>query len=512
MLREGRRTSRLRHDPSMSNRADEFYRQRRAKLAHLIERGVDPYPPRYRRSHTAARAARDFQTWEEAGATAPPPEVRAAGRIAAMRDMGGATFIDLRDGSGKLQAYLRRDVLGEDAYEGLRDLDLGDFLGVAGNLFRTRTRELTVDVREYTLLSKALLPPPEKWHGLADVETRYRQRYLDLMANDEARELFSVRSRVMVAIRRFMDGRGFLEVETPVLQPEAGGAAARPFVTHYEALDSDFYLRIATELHLKRLIVGGFDGVYEIGRVFRNEGLSARHNPEFTLLESYEAYADYNDVAAMVEELVSQVAQEVVGTTRVPNDGEEVDLSPPWRRLTVKDGIREYAGLDLEDYWEEASLRAAVQKMGIEVPPDANWAKLLDELLSTYVEPRLIEPTFLMDYPAELSPLAKKNADDPRFVERFEPFVAGIELGNAYTELNDPLEQRERFTEQARRREAGDEEAEPGDEDFLRALEHGMPPTGGLGLGIDRLVMVLTGQRSIRQVILFPQLRSREQP
>jgi lysyl-tRNA synthetase class 2 len=497
----------------MSGPKDEFYRQRRDKLARLRERGVDPYPARYLRTHTAAEASSAFQAWEEAGAADPAPDVRVAGRITAMRDMGGATFVDLRDGSGRLQAYLRRDVLGDEAYEGLRDLDLGDFLGVAGSLFRTRTGEVTVDAREHTLLAKALLPPPEKWHGLADVETRYRQRYLDLMANQEVRDLFTLRSRVVAAIRRFMDGRGFLEVETPVLQPRPGGAAARPFVTRYEALDRDFYLRIAVELHLKRLIVGGFDRVYEMGRVFRNEGLSTRHNPEFTLLESYEAYADYNAVAAMVEELVSQVAQEVLGTTRVPNPPEadgELDLSPPWHRLTVGEGLLQYAGLDLEKHWEEAALRAAVEKMGIEAPPGADWAQLVDEVLATRVEPQLIEPTFLMDYPAALSPLAKKKPEDPRFVERFEPFVAGIELGNAYSELNDPLEQRERFREQARRRAAGDEQAERGDEDFLRALEHGMPPTGGLGLGIDRMVMVLTGQRSIRQVILFPQLRLRD--
>jgi lysyl-tRNA synthetase class 2 len=498
----------------MSSRRDEFYRQRRAKLAQLRERGIDPYPPRYRRTHTTAEALQAFQAWEEAGAPGPAPEVRMAGRITAMRDMGGATFIDLQDGSGRLQTYLRRDVLGEEAYEGLRALDLGDFLGVAGSLFRTRTGEATVDVREYTLLAKALLPPPEKWHGLADVETRYRQRYLDLMANQDVRELFTLRTRVITAIRRFMDGRGFLEVETPILQPEAGGAAARPFVTHYEALDRDFYLRIATELHLKRLIVGGLDRVYEIGRVFRNEGLSSKHNPEFTLLESYEAYADYNDVAAMVEELVSQVAQEVLGATRIPSPpeaGGDLDLSPPWRRLTVIDALRQYAGLELEAHWEEAALRAAVDKMGVEAPPGAGWAKVVDEVLAACVEPRLIEPTFLMDYPAALSPLAKKKPEDPRLVERFEPFVAGIELGNAYTELNDPLEQRERFREQARRRAGGEEDAEMADKDFLRALEYGMPPTGGLGLGIDRLVMVLTGQRAIRQVILFPQLRTRGQ-
>ena len=498
----------------MSGRRDEFYRQRRDKVARLRERGIDPYPPRYHRTHSAAEALEAFRAWEEAGAAAPAPEVRVAGRITAMRDMGGAAFMDLRDGSSKLQAYLKRDTLGEQAYEGLRELDLGDFLGVGGGLFRTRTGEVTVEVREHVLLAKALLPPPEKWHGLADVETRYRQRYLDLMANQGARELFVVRSRVMQAIRRFMEGRGFLEVETPILLPHAGGAAARPFVTRYESLDHDFYLRIATELHLKRLIVGGFDRVYEIGRVFRNEGLSTRHNPEFTLLESYEAYADYNDVASMVEDLVSQVAQEILGTTRVPNPakaGGELELSAPWRRLTVADGIRQYAELDLEELWTEPALRAAVEKKGIEAQPGASWGKLVDELLSACVEPRLIEPTFLMDYPAALSPLAKRKPDDPRFVERFEPFIGGLELGNAYTELNDPLDQRERLREQARLRAAGDEEAELPDEDFLRALEYGMPPTGGLGLGLDRLVMVLTGQRSIRQVILFPQLKTRGQ-
>jgi lysyl-tRNA synthetase class 2 len=316
----------------------------------------------------------------------------------------------------------------------------------------------------------------------------------------------------MAAIRRFMDGRGFLEVETPILLSEAGGAAARPFVTRYEALDRDCYLRIATELHLKRLIIGGLDRVYEIGRVFRNEGLSTRHNPEFTLLESYEAYADYNDVASMMEEMVSQVAQELLGTTRVPNPheaGHELDLAPPWRRLTVAEGLLEYADLDLETLWEEPALRAAMEKLGIEAPSGAGWPKLVDEVISTCVEPRLIEPTFLMDYPAALSPLAKRKPEDPRFVERFEPFIGGLELGNAYTELNDPLDQRERFQEQARLRAAGDEEAEVADEDFLLALEHGMPPTGGLGIGLDRLVMVLTGQRSIRQVILFPQLKTR---
>ena len=494
----------------MARRRDDIYRQRVEKLRRLRARGPDPYPARYKRSHSAAEAAAAFEGWEQAGRRGPVPEVRVAGRITALRDMGGSVFFDLRDGSGKVQAYLRRNRLGDAVFEGLRDLDLGDFLGVAGTLFRTRAGEVTVEAAEYTVLAKALLAPPAKWHGLADIETRYRQRYLDLMANEEVRDIFLLRSRVISAIRRFLDGRGFLEVETPILQPEAGGAAARPFVTRYEALDRDFYLRIATELHLKRLIVGGVDRVYELSKAFRNEGLSARHQPEFTLLETYEAYADYNDVAAMVEEMVAFVAREVLGATRVPCGEAEADLSPPWKRLTVRDALRQHARLDLEKCWEEPALRAALDERGVQAAPSAGWAKLLDEALSTLVEPKLIQPTFLMDYPAALSPLAKRKPDDPRFVERFEPFVGGVELGNAYSELNDPLEQRERFVEQARRRAAGDTEAEVVDEDFLVALEHGMPPTGGLGIGVDRLVMVLTGQRSIRQVILFPQLRAKD--
>jgi lysyl-tRNA synthetase class 2 len=430
-----------------------------------------------------------------------------------MRVMGKASFFDLRDGSGRIQVYLRRDALGDEAYEALNDLDLGDFLGVTGTLFRTRTREITVDASEYTILAKALRPPPEKWHGLQDVETRYRQRYLDLMANEEVRDLFRTRSRVVSAVRRFLDARGFMEVETPVLQANAGGAAARPFVTHYNALDREFYLRIALELHLKRLLVGGYDRVYEVGRIFRNEGLSARHNPEFTMLESYEAYTDYLGVAEMVEQMVAAVAEEVVGALRVPHGETEdlIDLTPPWRRLSMREALIEYAGIDFEDYRDDPErLRAVALDRGVPVDPQLGWGKIIDELVSTFVEPRLIQPTFLLDYPVELSPLAKKKPDDPNLVERFEPFCAGFEFGNAYTELNDPVDQRERFLEQVRLRAAGDVEAELIDEDFIVALEHGMPPAGGLGLGIDRLVMILTGRRSIREVILFPQLRTRD--
>jgi lysyl-tRNA synthetase, class II len=495
----------------MSLRDKESFELRREKLDRLRVRGIDPYPPRFHRTHTTEAASQAFLAWEKAGSAGDAPTVTIAGRMTAMRDMGKASFVDIRDGSGRLQVYLKSDVLGEKAYAGLRDLDLGDFLGVRGRLFRTRAGEITVEAEEYTLLAKSLQPLPEKWHGLVDTETRYRQRYLDLIANEDVRKLFALRSAVIDAIRRFMVGRGFMEVETPVLMPEAGGAAANPFVTHHEALDRDLYLRIAMELHLKRLIVGGYDRVFEIGRVFRNEGISTRHNPEFTMMESYEAYADYNDVAAMVEQLVSHVAIETVGTTLVPYEDGTIELSPPWRRLTVHDALKEYAGVDLEDYRrDEAGLRDVIRQMGIEVAPEAGWAKLVDELLSEKVEPQLIQPTFMMDYPAPLSPLAKRKPDNPDLVERFEPFVAGLEMGNAYTELNDPLDQRQRFQEQSRRKAAGEREVEMLDEDFLLALEHGMPPCGGLGIGIDRLVMLLSGRRSIREVILFPQLRSKE--
>ncbi|MGD0766259.1 MAG: lysine--tRNA ligase [Dehalococcoidia bacterium] len=495
----------------MSLRDEESFQLRQEKLGRLRRRGVDPYPPRFHRTHTAQQAAQAFLDWQQAGAAGDPPVVTVAGRMLAQRDMGKAAFVDLRDGSGKIQVYLKSDVLGEKEYAGLRDLDLGDYLGVSGALFRTRMGEISIQATAYMLLAKSLQPLPEKWHGLVDTETRYRQRYLDLIANEDVRLLFVLRSRVIAAIRRFMIDRGFLEVETPTLMPEAGGAAANPFVTHHEALDRDLYLRIAMELHLKRLIIGGMDKVFEIGRVFRNEGISTRHNPEFTMMESYEAYADYHDVAAMVEELVATVAQETLGTTVVPYEDQTIELSPPWRRLTVRDALKEYAQVDLEDYRrDEAGLRALVHSKGVEAPPEAGWAKLVDELLSSCVEPQLIQPTFLMDYPAPLSPLAKRKPENPDLVERFEPFAAGLEMGNAYTELNDPLDQRQRFLEQARRRAAGEREVEMLDEDFLLALEHGMPPCGGLGIGIDRLLMLLSGRRSIREVILFPQLRSKD--
>jgi lysyl-tRNA synthetase class 2 len=489
---------------------DELIQLRREKLARLRARGIDPYPPRVHRTHTGADAVAAFDAWEAAAGEGHGPEVSVAGRITALRDMGKAAFLDVRDGSGRLQCYLKKDIIGEDAYAGISDLDLGDFLAVSGPLFRTRTREITVEAHEFQLLAKALRPPPEKWHGVEDVETRYRQRYLDLLGNADVREIFRKRAAIVASIRRFLDGRGFMEVETPVLQPEAGGAAATPFITHHRALDQQFYLRISLELHLKRLIIGGFDRVYEMSRIFRNEGVSTKHNPEFTMVETYQAYADYNDVARMVEEMVSTAAMDVLGTTNVQFGEHAIDLSPPWQRFTMRAALIEHAGIDFEEYRTRDKLLEEMQKRKIEVDPGWSWGKLLDEAVSHYVEPKLIQPTFLIDYPKEISPLAKSKPGEPGIVERFEPFVAGFEIGNAYTELNDPIDQRERFEAQARLAAAGLEEVETLDEDFLIALEHGMPPTGGFGMGIDRLVMILTGQKSIREVILFPQLRRKD--
>ena len=483
---------------------EEIIALRTAKLERLRSRGIDPYPARFRPSHTAQQAVELLGVREES-----PDPVTVAGRITAMRQMGKATFIDLRDGSGRIQTYVKQDVVGAEAYETLRDIDLGDFLGVRGPLFRTKTGEPTLQVGELTVLAKALRAPPEKWHGLQDIEVRYRQRYLDLVANQEVREAFITRSHVIGAVRRFLDGRGFLEVETPVLQASAGGAAARPFVTYHNALDRQLYLRIALELHLKRLIIGGYDRVYEIGRIFRNEGVSAKYNPEFTMLESYQAYADYNDVMDTVEEMVSTVALEVLGGSMVEYGDTKIDFAPGWPRVTLRDAIKHHSGVDFEEHPDVESMREAAASCGVAVNETWGRGKLIDELLSAKVEPHLVQPTFLTDYPVELSPLAKRKPDNPRLVERFELFIAGREVGNAYSELNDPQDQRERMLQQARLRAAGDEEVELADEEFLTALEYGMPPCGGLGIGIDRLVMALTGQTSIREVILFPHLRDR---
>ncbi len=495
----------------MTQRNEEYYRQRLSKLERLRSAGVDPYPARFKRTHTAQEATARFeQLHGDTPGAHGEEEVTAAGRLTAQRIMGKASFMDLNDGSGKLQLYFRSDHLSPEQYEALEHLDLGDFLGATGTLFRTRTGQISLEVHSYTVLAKALQPPPEKWHGLTDVETRYRHRYLDLMSSEEVRATFVARARLVAAMRRFLNDRGFIEVETPVLLPHAGGAAARPFATHHNALDQDFFLRVATELHLKRLIVGGYEKVYEIGRIFRNEGISTKHNPEFSTMECYEAYADYQDMMALVEQMAAFMAQETVGALEIPFKEQTISLAPPWQRYTFEEVLREHTGISFLDYPDAASLYQAIKEKGLRVPPGLGYGKLVDELFSEYAESHLIQPTFLLDYPIELSPLAKQKADDPRLVERFEGFIGGMEIANAFSELNDPEEQRRRFGQQATARAEGDEEAELPDEDFLFALEHGMPPTGGLGMGIDRLAMIFTNNASIREVILFPQLRSKE--
>jgi lysyl-tRNA synthetase class 2 len=473
---------------------------RRAKLDRLRADGVEPFPHSFpgvvpvasvREQHPELPAGEETES-----------RYRVAGRIAARRGHGKASFIDLVDRSGRMQLHARADALGDEDYERLVSLDLGDLIGVDGSAMATRRGELSLRVDDWTLLAKSLRAPPEKFHGLEDTETRYRQRELDLIANEEARELFILRSRIIRAVRRWLDDHGFYEVETPVLQPLYGGALARPFTTHFNALDSDFYLRIATELYLKRLIVGGLEKVYELGKDFRNEGLSHKHNPEFTMVEWYEAYADYEDVAQHLEEMVSFVAREV------GYSGDIDFASTPWRRVTLTAAIEDATGLNVLALRDRDSLVAAAKEKGIDLDPTETWPQLVDELLSKYVEPDLKDPTFVMDYPVELSPFAKAHRSEPGLVERFEVFAGGMEFGNAFTELNDPDEQRARFEEQKRQLAAGDEETQPYDEDFIRALEQGMPPTGGIGVGIDRLVMLLSGRTSIREVVLFPAMRN----
>jgi lysyl-tRNA synthetase class 2 len=486
---------------------EELFAQRLGKREQLRAAG-NPYPTTVQRTHSAADAVSALEAAERAEAVDADLAVSVTGRVTALRNMGKTAFLDLRDGSGRIQLQARTDALG-DAFGLLALIDLGDYLEATGRLFRTRTSEVTVSVESWRVITKALRPLPEKWHGVSDVEIRQRQRYLDLIANERSREVARTRAAVVAAIRRFFFERDFMEVETPVLQEQAGGAAARPFVTHHNALDRDFFLRISLELHLKRLLVGGFDRVFELGRVFRNEGIDRRHNPEFTLLESYEAYASYEDVARMVEALIRVVALEVAGSLQLPFGEHVVDLETPWRRTTYREVLREETGIDYTEYPDVERLRAAAMERGVHVEEAASWGNVLDEIMSTLVEPKLIQPTFVFDYPAEFSPLAKARDDDPTIAERFELFAIGYELANAYSEQNDPVEQRERMRAQASKRAGGDEEAEVADEDFLVALEYGMPPAGGLGLGVERLVMLITGEPSIREVILFPAMRER---
>ena len=493
----------------MPDREDGLLASRYSKLDHLRQSGIDPYPPRFVRTCDNAAATAMFEAVESDDTPeTTTPSISLGGRIMSMRVMGRAAFLDIRDGSGTIQALLRENVLG-DAYGLLKDLDLGDHLGVSGPVMRTRTGQVTIEAHELTITSKGMKPLPEKFHGLRDTETRYRQRYLDLIANPEVMPVFAIRSKIIERIRAFFQSQGFLEVDTPILVPVAGGAHARPFITHHNTLDQQLYLRIATELYLKRLIIGGFDKVYELGRVFRNEGIDQDHNPEFTLLESYQAYADYNDVMTMVESLVSTVAMEVLGTTQVQYGDQLIDFAPPWKRVDFRQELKDLSGVDIDAYTDDESLKHRATELGLDIEPKDGRAKVIDKLFSSYVEPRLAQPTFVLDYPVIMSPLAKAKPDSPGYVERFEAFAAGMEIANSYTELNDPAVQRERFENQeALRLMLGDDETDRLDEDFLIALEYGMPPTGGLGIGIDRLVMLLAGQTSIRDIMLFPQMRT----
>ncbi|MBN2462927.1 MAG: lysine--tRNA ligase [Dehalococcoidia bacterium] len=497
-------------------RLKHIAQQRQEKLDKIRGSGINPYPHSYRRSHTTQEAVTLYEQIESSPQTTQNPELSLAGRITAIRFMGKVAFFDIRDSSGKIQIFFSRDIIGDKKYELLHEIDIGDIIGAKGKLFRTKTGEISLETNDFTILTKSLQPLPEKWHGLVDVEKRYRQRYLDLISNEEARSVFKLRGQIISALRQFLNEREFIEVETPVLQPVAGGALARRFKTHHQALDQDLYLRIALELYLKRLIIGGFDKVYELGRVFRNEGISTRHNPEFTMTEIYEAYTDYNDMMKLVEDVVCYIATEVVGKTEIKFGEELINLTPPWQRIYLREAIKERCGIDFEDYSDAKSLRTRMEKLELKVDPGKDRGRLVDELISTFVEPGLMQPTFLIDYPVEMSPLAKRKRGNDRLVERFEAFIGGMEIANAFTELNDPQEQRERFQQQKAIQstelisaKTSDEEPETEaiDEDFLQALEYGMPPTGGLGIGIDRLIMLFTDKQSIREVILFPQLK-----
>ena len=487
--------------------ANEQRQQRIKKLDVLREAGVAPYGTRFDAKDRAGDLIRlhGQKTKETLEQERIPCTI--AGRIVALRRFGKAAFAVLQDGSERLQTYLKKDLLSSQAYTVTEQLDLGDWIGVTGILFRTKTNEFTVEVHELTFLSKALRPLPEKWHGLTDVETRYRQRYVDLIANPDVHGIFAIRSRVITGIRAFLIERGFLEVETPMMHPIPGGAAAKPFVTHHNALGGDLYLRIAPELYLKRLIVGGFPRVFEINRNFRNEGISTIHNPEFTMLEFYVSYADYQDLIRLTEELISSLAQQLLGTTVIEYQSQTINLAPPWRRWSYHQAILEVNGLAPAVLTDREQALAAAKQLNVPVDPKWPLFNIVNEIFEETVEPRLEQPTFITDYPIEISPLARRKDADPGLTDRFELYIAGREIANAFSELNDPLDQRERFEGQAAQREAGNEEAHVVDEDFLRALEYGMPPTAGEGIGIDRLIMLFTNQASIRDVVLFPQLR-----
>lgn len=497
----------VKSQPAVEDDAGEQVEVRRHKLAKLRDAGVTPYPNDFKPTHSASAVVSQFDALgdEELGAAAR--DIQLAGRIMGMRSFGKAAFFHLQDRRGRLQVYARKDRLGDDGYALFQSLDIGDVVGVRGHLFRTKTKELTLEAQELRLLAKCLRPLPEKWHGLADVEARYRQRYLDLMVNPEVREVFEKRSRIVGLLRRFFEERDFLEVETPMMQTIPGGAAARPFITHHNTLDLELYLRVAPELFLKRLLVGGFERVFELNRNFRNEGVSVRHNPEFTMLEFYQAYATFEDLIRLTEELLVTIAREVTGSLQVPYGGHTIDLTPPWRRLSIREAVVLHGGAAESETASVEGLRAFAKKKGLAVDLDALYGSLLVEIFEVVAEAQLIQPTFVTGYPIEVSPLARKNDDNPAMVDRFELYIGGRELANAFSELNDPADQRQRFLEQMEKRKAGDDTANPIDDDYVRALEYGMPPAAGEGIGIDRLVMFFTDSPSIRDVILFPLLR-----
>jgi lysyl-tRNA synthetase class 2 len=487
----------------MDNEHD-LWRVRLDKLNLLRQSGIEPYADRYERTHKAVDIIDEFEKLQGL-------EVRVAGRMMSKRDQGKVIFAHIQDFSGRVQIYIKKDDVGADNFELISKFDVGDIIGVKGTVFRTRRGEITVHAQAVQLLAKAMRPLPEKFHGLTNVEARYRQRYVDLIVNPDVREVFVTRSKIIQAMREFLDSREFLEVETPTLHAIAGGATARPFITHHNTLDMDLYLRIALELPLKRLIVGGFEKVYEIGRNFRNEGISIKHNPEFTMMELYQAYANYEDIMKLTEDMIAAITKKVHGTLEVTYQDEILDFTVPWRRLPMLDGILMYSGVDFNKITDDEQARAIALEKGLKIDEFFTRGKIINEFFEAFVEPKLIQPTFVTGHPVEISPLAKRNAQNPEFTDRFEVFVYGRELGNAFSELNDPIDQRQRFEEQVAERAGGDDEAHMMDEDFVQALEYGLPPTGGLGIGIDRLVMFLTDSASIRDVILFPTMRPREE-
>lgn len=483
----------------------EQIQNRIKKLQELQANKYNPYEKvKYEPTHYSSDIKENFEYFEG-------KFVSVAGRMLSKRGHGKASFVDILDTKGKIQIYVKIDEVGEEKYKEFNEYyDIGDVIGIKGEVFKTHKGEVSIKAKHIEMLTKCLRPLPEKWHGLKDVDTRYRKRYLDLIVNPQVRDTFIKRSLIIRCIRKYLDERGYLEVETPVLSPIAGGAAARPFITHHNALDIDLYLRIATELHLKRLIVGGFDKVYELGRVFRNEGISIKHNPEFTTIEIYQAYADYKDMMNLTEELITNVAKEVLGGLKITYQGQEIDLTPPWQRLTMVEAIEKYVGVDFSTISSEDEAKRIANDLGVEIKENYTIGHIINEVFEQKVEEFLMQPTFIMDYPVEVSPLAKRKKDNPQFTERFELFITCREMANAFSELNDPFDQKERFIEQLKERQKGNQEAHMMDEDFIEALEYGMPPTGGLGIGVDRLVMLLTDSYSIRDVLLFPTMRPKE--